>query len=416
MAYIISIINSLYITLKTESTKGIFSLNTILVSSMLMGTENPSMIILINFAFILILGILFLKSIKITYNSYSGKITNWYYTYIIASIYTLSYIGFILFLRIWFINNPINLKNYWNLILNLSHNIYQNNSYQNIIFGELVINFILLLFFVMKIIQLMHKHYRMELVKLHLYHQGRHKLLNLKSSFYNEFIKKIHGKWGFHHFRFVIGVNFTSFTGLNILAKLSESFKNKLDQFNAYLITKYFTDYLPFTAGILILFYDCLMHNFVLLWFMYYLPIFFLLVLWIQYSAFIMCYDLQFTNILFELYYRYPTIIYINIPKTTHQQFANYLNNFLNLPQTYTPTFEDFCNVNPLQTFHRFQKIENTYFYFNKRTEIEFHWCNLKLTKNGYFLKNFEKLTKKTTSMETYKANSQFFIFTNDIN
>ena len=107
---------------------------------MFIGTENLSLITLINIMFILILISIVLKNLS--FNIKTAKITNWYYTHIVAIMYIIAFIGFFLFLRIIVIKNPINLKIVWNFITNIIYIMTINNISQN-----LIVLFIIIIFY-----------------------------------------------------------------------------------------------------------------------------------------------------------------------------------------------------------------------------------------------------------------------------
>jgi hypothetical protein len=383
------------------------SLNYTFMTVFFINPENTSILILIFGACFCILVIFMLRNL--TFNYSDGKITNWFYTYFISILYTFVFLGVFFFLRILLIKNPINLKKVIYFVNNCISEVFLiNNTYQNIFIFLAFTNLMLLFYIFLLILKHFHNFYRHELIKLHIYYQGSHKYTREKPYFYRKFLEIYNRHLCFYEFKSDLQIHLLNLSGFTLIDKLFP--KLRLGTYRPYPVLKYFTDLLPFTLGISFFVYDIFMHDCILIYTTNYLPIFFMFILWKNYSDFLMYQDTQILHMLFEMYYCYPSVVYINVSKNHQEELKMCLKNSLKQQKSlYINVYENGCDAHYLQIWHRFEKVKNSYFYNSPCTTLTFHWSELKIRKNSYSLRNFHKFMKKSSLKD-------FYIFENDFN
>ena len=105
--------------------------------------------------------------------------------------------------------------------------------------------------------------------------------------------------------------------------------------------------------------------------------------LWIQYTNFLLYNNAQITHILYEMYYCYPHVMYINITKNQHKELINHFKKGLYADKNTFLSGYSHCDVHVLQLIHRFEKVGNSYFYTNNCCQdLTIHKSTLSINSN----------------------------------
>lgn len=336
----------------------------------------------------LILAILTFRKMKVDYSNY--KITNWTYTYTISALYLMFSFGLIFLIRLLRINYPIDLLYLWSLFKTFMINLWL---LPGILTFFILINIVLTIFLSLILLAKVHKHHKLELLKLHLYHLEKGRLISPST---DSFYKKLSIRKFYQH----LAIQQLSANLLFFLNRMIDKFFPTMPEYPLNRFITIFMDCLPIFILIICVIYDCMYNKFILNVTMYYLPLFLLLMLYIRYSYFICGMRPQYDAILFERYYRYPEIVYIEVTEEMEQDLLLYLKSSLQ-KNVVLYLLSDYMDMHPLQIYHRFERVpSNPYLYWNPNNQTAFLWHNLKKDKYTFYPIKLETIFLSEEQME----------------
>ena len=211
--------------------------------------------------FLIILFILLKISIKFTV-----EITNFFFTYILAIINISFYCIFFFYLRILQINSSTNLKIIFNKLSNTFININNLSLYFQILsyLGLIILIFVWILIFIK-----LRKLLNYKLCQLYFYYHNIHQINNSKiSKIFDKICSHFNLKYSFYKFhRFITSIlNIKNTQNLSLILKL-----------------------IPLVFSLIIIILECYFNNFTLYYIFYWLPIYMLILIWVQISEIIFC-------------------------------------------------------------------------------------------------------------------------------
>ena len=276
---------------------------------------------------------------------YKYQIKHFYINWIIIGIYISFFIIFLFYLRI-IRSLGLDLKP----ILNQIHNIYVGNSLLNNIY--IVIIVIILIGILLRLLKYIIKLFLMQLYKRHIF------LLHAVT-FYNFKLKTnriLYNGISFYFFSnlsnlYLKNYIFGKIVRNNVLYSMGRLLKFPTITLNSYLIKLgnfilFLLKIVPTFIIVLLVVYDIWYNNLIITKVFYYLIFYSIYNIWKRYSDFLENYDDTLGEILFNLYYREDTVMYVNMPDEWEDLLYEFIDKGLQNYNTDIDTLAMYLEVN----------------------------------------------------------------------
>ena len=315
------------------------------------------------------------------------KITNFALNWFALFLYIVIYIGFFFYLRFRVIGSTINLTETLSKISLLLTNINNYSFYIKILVYLTTLIIIALWFLII----IKFRHYLSNKIwQLYFYYGAYLTEMKITNSIthWPLFLRII---WYFNKYRLWKLQIKTSLAFKNLIIKITKNKNHWVTEEKPTLILHLLVKLFPTIILLLIFAAEIIINNFSLFYIFYYLPFYIIIMLWIRVSDTLETYryDTYEGQILYEMNYRFPDIVYINLSSFDRVYLYSYLYNQRIFKER--DTFYEFVNVgispkHPIDALCQFEKFilkEGKTIYINLYRELMFEENALK--KDGEF-------------------------------